>query len=328
MKRAKEILAPCAALLVAWIAVVILFSILSERFFSPATFSNLATQIPPLAVVATGMTLVIITAGIDLSVGSVLGMAGAVFGASLVIWQLPLPLAGLLAIATGTLAGSFNGWISAWWKVPSFIVTLGMLEIARGIAYHVTDSKTMYLDGSLAGLSAPLQGIGLPPSFFVAVSIVLATHLILIKTVYGRRLMAIGANETAVTLAGIRTLRLKASVFVIAGAFSGLGALLYTSRLGSADPNAGIGLELSAIAAVVIGGTSLEGGRGSVLNTFLGVLIIATLEAGLAQMGASEPLKRIITGGVIVAASCLDAYRNHGSLRFAWLRQKRTAKAS
>lgn len=326
MKQSKQILAPYAALIGAWIGVVILFSVLSDRFFSAATFSSLANQIPALTVVASGMTLVIITAGIDLSVGSVLGMAGAVFGATLIQWHLPLPIAAFAAVGAGALAGSLNGWVSAIWRVPSFIVTLGMLEIARGVAYVATGSQTMYLDGALGSLSTPIPGIGIPTSFVIAIVVVLLLHVLLVKTVYGRQLVATGTNETAVALAGIRTSRLKLSVFVIAGTLSGLAALLYTSRLGSADPNAGSGLELSAIAAVVIGGTSLEGGRGSVINTFLGVLIIATLEAGLAQIGASEPLKRIITGAVIVAAASFDAYRNHGTFRPVALIRKMVGK--
>jgi ribose transport system permease protein len=184
-----------------------------------------------------------------------------------------------------------------------------MLEIARGLSYLLTSSQTMYLAGALAGLARPLPGIGLPPSFFIAVAVVIILQLVLTRTVPGRHLIAIGTNEEAVRLAGIRPAPLRIGVFVVTGALTGLGALFYTARLGSADPNAGVGLELSAIAAVVIGGTSLMGGRGSVISTFLGVLIIATLDLGLAQVGASEPVKRVITGTVIVAAAAIDAWR-------------------
>lgn len=301
-----------APLLLIWIALLGLFSFSSDRFFTAATFSSLANQIPTLTVIAAGMTLVIITAGIDLSVGSVLGFAGAVFGLALLGWNLPVPLAVLLALLAGAGAGWVNGWISARLRVPSFIVTLGMLEIARGLSYLLTDSQTQYLGGTLSNLARPLPGIGLPPSFFIAVVVVILLQIVLTRTVFGRRIIAIGTNEEAVRLAGINPLGPKIAVFVITGALVGLGALFYTARLGSSDPNAGSGLELAAIAAVVIGGTSLMGGRGSVVSTFLGVLIIATLETGLAQLGASEPLKRVITGAVIVIAAVIDGWRTAG----------------
>jgi len=308
----KSWLKDYSALFIIWVALVILFSIGSDRFLTGATFSTLAAQIPTLTVIAAGMTLVIITAGIDLSVGSVLGFAGAVFGVALIGWELPLSLAIVAALLAGGFAGWLNGWISAYLRVPSFIVTLGMLEIARGFSYLLTDSQTQYLGGTMSGLARPLPGVGLPASFFIAVAVVIVLQLVLTRTVFGRRVVAIGTNEEAVRLAGINPLGPKVAVFVITGVLVGLGALFYTARLGSSDPNAGSGLELSAIAAVVIGGTSLMGGRGSVISTFFGVLIIATLETGLAQMGASEPLKRVITGAVIVVAAVIDGWRTAG----------------
>ena len=299
-----------ATMLVIWLGLLALFGTLSDRFLTGATFASLANQVPALTVVAAGMTLVIITAGIDLSVGSVLALAGAVFGVAIIDWNLGIPVAILLAMGAGALAGWFNGWISVRINVPSFIVTLGMLEIARGLSYLTTDSQTKYLDGALIELSKPIPGLGLPVSFIIALIVVILLQLTLTRTVFGRRLIAIGTNEQAVKLAGIKTTGPRIWVFVITGFLAGLGALFYTARLGSADPNSGTGLELSAIAAVVIGGTSLMGGRGSVVNTFIGVLIIATLESGLAQIGASEPLKRVITGAVIIGAASLDAFRN------------------
>lgn len=300
------------ALLLIWIGLIGLFSIGSDRFFTGATFSSIAVQIPTLTVIAAGMTLVIITAGIDLSVGSVLGFCGAVFGVALLGWELPVPVAIGLAILAGAFAGWVNGWISAQLRVPSFIVTLGMLEIARGLSYLLTDSQTQYLGETLSPLASPLPGVGLPASFFIAIAVVIILQIVLTRTVFGRRVIAIGTNEEAVRLAGINPLGPKIAVFAITGALVGLGALFYTARLSSSDPNAGSGLELSAIAAVVIGGTSLMGGRGSVISSFIGVLIIATLETGLAQMGASEPLKRVITGAVIVVAAVIDGWRSAG----------------
>ncbi|WP_317932905.1 ABC transporter permease [Halioxenophilus sp. WMMB6] len=312
-------------------ALVLLFSLLSNHFFSALTFVTLANQIPALTVIAVGMTLVLVIAGIDLSVGSVMALSGAVLGLALADWQLPLLLAIPLCLLVGCVCGYVNGFISAYWTIPSFIVSLGMLEIARGGAYLVTDSQTKYLGGSVEAIGAPLPGLGLSPALLLAVACVIAGQVLLSKTVFGRYLIAIGTNEEAVRLSGIKLLPIKVSVFVLSGLMAGLGGLFHVAYLESADPNAGIGLELSAIAAVVIGGTSLAGGRGSVVNTFLGVLIIAVLQTGLAQVGASEPTKRVITGAVIVAAVVLDVYRHRATGWRGWLqkilRQKKPAVA-
>lgn len=184
-----------------------------------------------------------------------------------------------------------------------------MLEIARGGAYLVTDSQTKYIGTPVESISAPLPGINLSPALFLAILVVIVGQIILSRTVFGRRLVAVGTNAEAVHLSGINVNRLRLAVFMLAGALAALGGLFHVGYLQSADPNAGIGLELAAIAAVVVGGTSLSGGKDSVVNTFLGVLIIAVLPTGLAQIGASEPTKRVITGLVIIAAVILDVYR-------------------
>ena len=299
------------AMLVIWLALVVLFGLMSHNFLSERTFITLANRIPALAVVAAGMTLVLIIGGIDLSVGSVLGLCGAVVGLALVNFHLPIWAAILLALGVGLAAGTLNGVVSVRLGIPSFIVTLGMLEIARGLAYLTTNSQTKYIGSAVEGLSTPVAGLEVSPAFIIAVLVIVAGQVVLSRTVFGRYLIAIGTNEQAVRLAGINPRPFKIAVFALLGLLAGLGGVFYTSRLGSSDPNAGVGLELSAIAAVVIGGTSLMGGRGSVVNTFFGVLIIATLEAGLAQVGASEPTKRVITGMVIVGAVILDAWRHH-----------------
>src|SRR5208283_1178150 len=215
-----------------------------------------------------------------------------------------------LALGVGLAAGTLNGVVSVRLGIPSFIVTLGMLEIARGLAYLTTNSQTKYIGSGVESLSAPVAGLAVSPAFFIALVLIVAGQVVLSRTVFGRYLIAIGTNEQAVRLAGINPKPFKIAVFALLGLLAGLGGIFYTSRLGSSDPNAGVGLELSAIAAVVIGGTSLMGGRGSVVKSFFGVLIIATLEAGLAQVGASEPAKRVITGVVIVVAVVLDAWRH------------------
>jgi ribose transport system permease protein len=299
------------ALLFIWLGLLLLFGLLSERFLTAQNLRTLANSIPTLTVVAGGMTLVLIIGGIDLSVGSVLGLCGAVLGVALVDWHWPLWGGALLCLGVGTLAGALNGLISVRLGIPSFIVTLGVLEIARGLAYLVTNSQTKYIGGPVTGLAEPMSGLGLSAAFLLALGVVVLGQIVLSRTVFGRLLIGIGSNEPAVRLAGIDPRWPKIAVFALVGLLTGLGALFYTSRLGSSDPNAGVGLELSAIAAVVIGGTSLLGGRGSVVNSFFGVLIIATLQAGLAQIGASEPAKRVITGLVIVVAVVLDAWRQH-----------------
>jgi len=297
-------------LLAALAALVVIFGLQSEYFWSSLTFTTLANQIPSLTVIAVGMTFVLIIAGIDLSVGSVMALSGSVLGLAIMDLSAPLWVAGLLCLATGLACGAFNGFVVTRWGVPSFIVTLGMLEIARGGAYLVTDSQTKYIGASVESISAPLPCINLSPALFLAVLVVIIGQIVLSRTVFGRRLVAVGTNEEAVHLSGINVNHLKLAVFMLAGALAALGGLFHVGYLQSADPNAGIGLELAAIAAVVVGGTSLSGGKGSVVNTFLGVLIIAVLQTGLAQIGASEPTKRVITGLVIIAAVILDVYRN------------------
>jgi ribose transport system permease protein len=252
---------------------------------------------------------VLIAAGIDLSVGSVMALGAAVLAMARVSWNLPLPLAVALCLAVGLVAGLANGFITVRWTVPSFIVTLGMLEVARGGAYLVTGSRAVFVGSAVGPLGTPLPLVGLAPAFLIALLVVAAGQVVLGRTVLGRYIVAIGTNVEAVRLSGIDPRPVIVTVFALSGLLAGLGGLFHVAYLESADPNSGIGLELSAIAAVVIGGTSLMGGRGSVVSSFLGVLIIAVLQTGLAQIGASEPVKRIVTGGVIVAAVILDGYR-------------------
>ncbi len=291
------------------VVLVALFSAISDHFFSRVTFTTLANQVPALTVAAVGLTFVLVAAGIDLSVGSVMALSAAVLGVAVTRWEWAVPLAIAASLGIGLLAGLLNGVVSVRWGVPSFIVTLGMLEMARGGAYLVTDSRSVFVGARLDTIGAPLAGLGLSPAILVATLLVVVGQMILTRTVFGRYLVAIGTNREAVRLSGIEPGPVEVAVFTLSGMLAGLAGVFHVAYLESADPNAGIGLELSAIAAVVIGGTSLMGGRGSVISSFLGVLIIAVLQAGLAQVGASEPAKRIVTGSVIVAAVVADAYR-------------------
>ena len=208
----------------------------------------------------------------------------------------------------GAACGAFNGLTVVRWSLPSFIVTLGTLEAARGGTYLVSGSRTAYVGAQVERI-AEIQVGGLSLPFLVAIAVAVLAQVVLTRTVFGRYMVAIGTNEEAVRLSGIDPAPVKVAVFVISGLLASLASIGNVARLGAADPNAGIGFELSAIAAVVIGGTSLMGGRGSVVNSVLGVAIIAVLENGLAQMGAQEPVKRLVTGAVIISAVILDYYR-------------------
>jgi ribose transport system permease protein len=288
---------------------IALFSVTTQHFFSAATFRMIANQIPDATIIAVGMTLVLIIGGIDLSVGSVLALSGAVLGVVLARWGWPLPLAIAAALGAGAACGMVNGGITARWPIPSFIVTLGMLEAARGGAYLLTNSSTQYLGASINVLTATtVLGISMPA--FVALLTVILGQVLLSATALGRHMRALGANAESARLSGLATRRITLAVFTASGALAGLAAVVHAARLSAADPNAGTGYELQAIAAVVIGGTSLMGGRGSVVGSFLGVLILAVLEYGLIQLGAQDPVKRLMTGAVIVIAVILDYYRH------------------
>jgi ribose transport system permease protein len=279
---------------------------------SATTARSLANQAPDGLLLATGMTFVILTGGIDLSVGSVLGLSGAVFGVLIVKAEVPLLVAVLGAIATGTLCGFTSGWVSVRWRLPSFIVTLAMLEMARGATYLVTNSQTLYLGSAVDAITYNVAG-GLGAPIFLAVAIVTASQFVLRHVVFGRRIFAVGVNAEAARLAGIDPGRVRIAVFAMSGGLAGAAAVTQAARLSAADPNAGMGLELEAIAAVVIGGASLTGGRGSVISSALGALVMLVLGAGLAQMGVQEPTRRLVTGAVIVTAAVADQLRRRGS---------------
>ncbi len=312
----KRFLADYAPMFAIWLAIVLFFGAISQSFLTVRTLTTIAGQVPPLALICCGMTLVLIIGGIDLSVGSVLALSGSVLSVLLARTDSPLPLAIAAALATGGAMGLFNGALSVWLRIPSFIVTLGTLKIAFGLAMLVTAAETVTVGTRLEPFVARLGDNGLPVSFVLALLVAVFLQLVLTRTVYGRHLIAIGTNESAVRLAGVPTQWKRISVFGVTGLLVGLASVFFAARLGGANADAGNGLELSAIAAVVIGGTSLMGGRGSVINSFLGAMIILTLEAGLAQVGASEWAKHIITGVVIVIAVLMEAIRGNLFPRF------------
>ena len=307
------------ALLLVLVGIISVFSVGSDNFLQRSTFISIANQIPDLTFIAVGMTFVLIIGGIDLSVGSVLALSSAVLGTLMVDHDWSLISAIPLCLLTGTVCGLVSGYVSIGFRIPSFIVTLGMLEMARGATKLVTDSQTKYIGSAVEPIGEPLPGILLSPAFLFAIASVLAAQFLLKRTVFGRYCVAIGTNEEAVSMSGIRTAPYSIAVFGISGLLCGMAGLAQTSRLSSADPNAAVGIELAAIAACVIGGTSLMGGRGNVISSFIGVLIIAVLQTGLAQLGVSDANKQIITGAVIVVAVLLDTLRNRLNTRAARL---------
>jgi ribose transport system permease protein len=296
-------------LLVALGLLVLVFGLTTQNYFSASSFRTLANQIPAAMLLATAMTYVLILGEIDLSVGSVLGLCGAVLGVAVAGWGWPVAVAIPAALAAGMCCGAFSGLVSVAWRLPSFIVTLGVLEMARGGAHALTGSQTQYLGSKIARL-AEIEWLGLSLPFMIAAAAVVIGQVVLSRTVFGRYVVAIGTNAEAVRLSGIDPRPIKLTVFVLCGFLVALAAVIDTSRFQSANPNAGSGYELRAIAAAVIGGTSLMGGRGSVVSTFLGVLIIAVLDSGLAALGARDETKRLVTGAVIVVAVILDYYRH------------------
>jgi len=309
-----RLLADYLGLVIALGLLIVVFSFATRHFFSADTFRTIANQIPAAMLVATGMTWVLIVAEIDLSVGSVLGLCGAMVGVALTQWHWPLWAALLGALGAGAACGAFNGLVAVRWRLPTFIVTLGMLEMARGAAHALTKSQTQYIGSAIEGIAgASVLGLSLP--FLVALLVVAVAQVVLSQAVFGRQMFAVGANELAARLSGIDPRRVKVIVFVFTGLLVALAAIIDTSRFQSANPNAGTGFELQAIAAAVIGGTSLMGGRGSVVRTFFGVLIIAVLNSGLAAVGAKDETKRLVTGAVIVAAVIVDYYRRRLSNR-------------
>ncbi len=298
---------------VAVLLIVAVFSVTAPHFTDESNITNILTQITINLIMATGMTFVILIGGIDLSVGSVMALCAMVAGLALKIEWLPIPVAIAAAVAAsvivGMVCGLVNGFVSSFWNVPSFIVTLGMLNIARGAALQVTDARTLFEFPNVFNEFGTATVLGVPAIFIVALAMVLLGWAVLTQTVFGRLIYAVGNNDEAVRLSGHDTFWLKVAAFVISGLTVGIGAIVYMARLTIASPILGTGFELNAIAAVIIGGTSLNGGRGSLIGTFLGACLIGVLADGLILIGVGDFVRQMITGGVIILAVILDSYR-------------------
>ncbi|MFY0409761.1 ABC transporter permease [Solicola sp. PLA-1-18] len=285
--------------LVPFAALIILFVFFSlnngANFYSSSNLLVVLQQTVVLAIVAYGLTFVIVSGSIDLSVGSVVALTGVVT-ATMAEDNQVLGIAAALAV--GVLAGLVNGFVFAYGKIPSFIVTLGMLQAARGLTLVISDgaARPLPFDGILGNL-------GLMPWILVAGAVVTLAAVILFQyTLFGRRVRAIGGNERVATLAGVPSRRLKVAVFAFSGLMAGVGGVVLASRLGTGSPTAATGFELDVIAAVVIGGTPLTGGLGRISGTLVGAVIISMLSNGLVLMGVGDAAQQIVKGVVLAAA--------------------------
>lgn len=283
----------------------IILSILTPRFLTINNLRNVFTQVSVNAVIAAGMTFVILTGGIDLSVGSILAIAGAV-AASIVKSTGNVFLAVIAALAIGAIIGLLNGIIIARGKIQAFIATLVSMTVFRGVTYVYTNGTPVSGLGQKFMVLGNDKILGMPIPVIVTVIIFLLSYYILDQTRYGRYVYSIGGNEDTARLSGINTNKVKTLVYVISGAMAAVSGIIVTSRIGSASPNAGSGFELDAIAAVVLGGTSLAGGEGSIVGTIIGAVIIGVLNNGLNLMNVSPFYQLIVKGLVILLAVMID----------------------
>lgn len=301
----------------ALIVIAVGFSLASPYF---RTFDNLVGILLATAVngvLALGATFVIITAGIDLSVGTVLTFSAVMTGVFIVNWDLPIPIGILGGMLSGGLAGLVNGFFISRMKIPPFIATLGMLYATKGLSLVISGLKPIYFNdtptfremamGSILGKIIP--GFEVPNAVLILFGAALIAHIILSRTILGRYTYALGSNEEATRLSGVNVVGWKMAVYTLAGLFSGVGGVLMASRLNSAQPALGAGYELDAIAAVVIGGTSLSGGEGSILGTVIGAFIMSTLTNGLRILSVPQEWQMVITGAIVVLAVYLDILR-------------------
>ena len=301
----------------ALIIIFVGFSFASPYFF---TFNNVVGILISTAVnglLALGVTFVIISGGIDLSVGTVMTLSSIMCGVFVTYWNLPIPLGILAGILTGGLAGFVNGLMISKMKLPPFIATLGMLNVARGLSLVISDLQPIYfaLDknfndiamGSVLGSVIP--GFDIPNGVLIMFASAIVAGLILTKTIIGRYCFAIGSNEEAVRLSGVNIVIWKTAVYTVGGLFVGIAGIIIAARLNSAQPALGLGYELDAIAAAVIGGTSMSGGEGTILGTIIGAFIISTLTNGLRIMSVPQEWQIVVTGFIIISAVYLDILR-------------------
>ena len=306
--RAKHIFIEYNTLII-FILMVILSAAVSESFFTGNNISNLVRQVAPIGLVSFGMLLVILTGGIDLSVGSVVAAVGVCF--ALLSYEVYFPYALLLSLLAGAITGMISGYLVAYQKIAPFIATLAMMTIARGAGYYISKGAPVtvgeYSKSILTLGSGDLWGI--PWAVILLLAVFAVMYIVLRYNVFGRMLIAIGSNEEAVRLSGIPVKRYLFWVYTVAGLLSAMGALLMVSRTGVGSPNIGIGMELDVIAAVVIGGASLAGGKGSIVNTLLGVLILGMIGNVMNLLDIASYLQQVIKGVIILLAVIFQRYQ-------------------
>ncbi|MCY3984586.1 MAG: ABC transporter permease [Roseovarius sp.] len=302
----SPILAPLAALLL--VAAIAAFT--TPRFLDAGNLSNLALQVSIISIVAIGSTFVILTGGIDLSPGSAIALMTMVFAVSIKFWGLPLPVAIAMTIVLGGFLGALLGVTSAYLRIPAFISTLAALSAFRGVAFMFNNGSPVFsVHPSLEYIFYGKLG-GLPLPLFYLVALYGIAWYTLKYTAFGRSVYAVGGNPAAAKLSGLNVKRTQFFAFVIAGATAGIATILMAARLNSGSPNYGVGLELSAIAAAVIGGASLAGGRGNIINTFIGALTIVIVQNGLNLNAVPTSIQTVVIGAIIVLAVGIDMWRN------------------
>lgn len=315
----------------ALIAIIVVFSVLSPVYFSVDNFLSMSSQVAIYGLLAVGMLLVVLNGGIDLSVGSVLALCGVVAGALMkgveipaagVILYPPVWAVVVLTLALGAAVGAVNGALVAFLKVPAFVATLGVMYVARGVALLMTNGLTYNgLDGAAELGNQGFRWLGrerlagIPISILVLAAVAILAGLLLSRTAFGRWLYSSGGNARAAELSGVPVRRVQVSVYVLSGMCAAIAGLVLSSRLNSAGPTAGETYELTAIAAVVIGGAALTGGRGNVQGTMLGAFVIGFLSNGLVIIGVSTYWQTVFTGAVIVLAVLLNSIRYGGRSR-------------
>jgi ribose transport system permease protein len=313
-RRLFNVLGPCLGLML----VIGLFSLsptVRPFFLTGPNFKIILTQTVIVAIGTLGMTLIIVSGGIDLSVGSVVALASVVGATALAKGQSPGVAAGL-SIAVGLAIGVVNGLIIGGFRMMPFIVTLGMMGVARGLAKWLSGNQTINVPDSVLNkvmdLKDPTRLFPLPLGVWLVLALACLMAVVMRNTVFGRYIFALGSNEAAARLCGIRVQLQKVVIYSVAGLFFGLAGLMQLSRLTQGDPTVAIGLELDIIAAVVIGGASLSGGVGSIAGSMIGALTMAVLRNGSNQMGWPTYMQEIIIGGVIILAVGVDKLRQGG----------------
>jgi ribose transport system permease protein len=295
------------------VALCVVFSFATSAFLSFRNLLNVLDQVTVLGILSVGMTAVIILGGIDLSVGSVLAFSMMIMGWLSHDMNLPLSVAAVLALLIGALCGWVNGLLVTRAKLPAFIATLSMMTIARGLANIITDGRQIVGYPDWFDSLATLRYFGfLSLTVALAIVLVVASWIFLRYRAAGRSLYAIGGSAEVARLAGIRVRQMTTWVYIASGLLSGLAGIVLASRLDSSQPSAGLGYELDAIAAVVIGGASLSGGVGGIGGSVLGVLIIGVLHNGLNLTGVSPFIQQVIIGVVIALAVSSDTLRRRG----------------